>query len=67
MTPPVSNRAEDPAQVSEETLHSFEADLPEADEVAPAAPPRHRQGALILAGMAALIVLGLATVLAWLL
>ena len=56
---------QDPAEVSEETLRTFESDLPEAEQQVPSTPPLRRQGALILAGMGGLIAVGLATALSW--
>jgi hypothetical protein len=63
----VSDHPQDPAQVSDETLRSFEADLPEPEpeEETPGRAPQRWQGPFILAGMAALIALGLATALTW--
>lgn len=55
---------QDPAQVSAETLQSFESDLPDPEQQVPSTPLR-REGALILAGMAALIAVGVATALSW--
>jgi hypothetical protein len=56
---------QDPAEVSEETLQSFEADLPDPEEQGPITTPLRRQGAVILAGMGALIAIGFATALSW--
>jgi hypothetical protein len=55
----------DPAEVSEETLQSFEGDLPDPEEQVPSTPPLRRQGAVILAGIGALIAIGFATALSW--
>ena len=69
----MADERHDPAQVSEETLRSFESDLPGADPAAleaqdrRARPTLQRQGALLLAGMAGLIGLGVAAVVSWLL
>jgi hypothetical protein len=63
----VSRHEQDPARVSEATLQAFESDLPGPRPQAPAAPPLRRQGALILAGMAAVIAVGVIAVVAWLL
>jgi hypothetical protein len=59
----------DPARVSEETLRSFETDLPEPEshDEASATRPLRRQGALILGGMVAVIAVGVIAVLGWLL
>jgi hypothetical protein len=64
----VPDHTQDPARVSDETLRSFETDLPkpESHDAAPATPLR-RQGALILVGMVAVIAVGVIALLAWLL
>ena len=58
---------QDPARVSEETLRSFESDLPDPAEHVPAPPPLRRQGAVILVGIAAMIAVGAIVVVSWLL
>ena len=63
----MSEHTQDPARVSEETLKSFESDLPDPSEQVSATPPLRRQGALLLVGMAAAIAVGVIAVVAWLL
>jgi hypothetical protein len=65
----VPDHTQDPARFSDETLRSFETDLPEPEshDEPPATPPLRRQGALILVGMVAVIAVGVIAVLAWLL
>jgi hypothetical protein len=64
----VPDHTQDPARVSEQTLRSFETDLPEPEshDEALATPPLRRQGALILVGMVAVIAAGVIAILAWL-
>ena len=59
----------DPAQVSDETLSAFESDLPAPEDETPGAHERREQrlGVMMLAGMALLIIIGLAVALSWVL
>jgi hypothetical protein len=65
----MASEPDDPAQVSEETLRTFESDLPAPDAETPVAQERREQrvGVMMLAGMAVLIVVGLAVALSWVL
>jgi hypothetical protein len=65
----MASKPDDPAQVSDQTLRTFESGLPAPDAETPVAHERREQraGVMILAGMAVLIVVGLAVALNWVL
>jgi hypothetical protein len=64
----VSKSNGDPARVSDETLASFEADIPSssgAETIQPTRRPAGRQGVFLLLGMIACIAVGAVTVFTW--
>ena len=65
----MASEPRDPAQVSDETLSAFESDLPAPEDGTPVAHERREQrlGVMLLAGMALLIIIGLAVALSWVL
>ena len=65
----MASEPDDPAQVSGETLRTFESHLPAPEDETPVAQEGREQrlGVVMLAGMAVLIVVGLAVALSWVL